>query len=116
MLKSKEWWSTSTKIHERIIEPGPIPTIGQLLSTDLKWMWAYCQRIGCGHAVPIALAPCAIRWGWDASTDLIRERLRCSSCGAKGVALKRPSWNARGYAVWPDAWKPDVRSAVSNGG
>jgi len=68
-----------------------------LLSTDLKWMFGYCERISCGHSMPIALAPFAIRWGMDASTDLIRERLRCSKCGAKGVALKRPSWNAR----WP---------------
>lgn len=101
MQKSKEWWSTSTKTHERIIEPGPVPTIGQLLTTDLKWMFSYCEHIGCGHSAPIALAPLAIRWGMDASTDVIRERLRCSKCGKKGVALKRPSWNWRGYAVWP---------------
>lgn len=79
-----------------------MPTIGALLRTDLKWMFAYCERIGCGHSMPIALAPFAIRWGMGASTDLIRERLRCSKCGRKGgVAIKRPSWNSRGYAVWP---------------
>ena len=48
------------------------------------------------------MAPFAIRWGMDASTDLIRERLRCSKCGRKGgVSIKVPSWNWRGYAVWP---------------
>ena len=101
MQKSKEWWSSSTKTHQRIIEPGPIPTIGALLCTDLKWMHCYCEHIGCGYTAPVALAPFAIRWGMDASTDLIRERLRCSKCSRKGVSLKRPSWNWRGYAVWP---------------
>jgi hypothetical protein len=57
MQKTVEWFGS---IHERrppIIEPGLVPTIGALLSTDLKWMFAYCERIGCGHSMPIALAP-----------------------------------------------------------
>jgi hypothetical protein len=102
MQKSRDWIEDVLDPRPRIIEPGPVPTIGEFLGTDAKWCWAYCERIGCGHSAPIALAPFAIRWGMGASTDLIRERLRCSKCGRKGgVAIKRPSWNWRGYAVWP---------------
>lgn len=102
MQKSRDWIEDVLKPKPPILEPGPVPTIGGMLRTDLKWMWSYCERIGCGHSAPIALAPFAIRWGMHASTDLIRERLRCSKCGCKGgVSLKRPSWNARGYAKWP---------------
>ncbi len=106
MQKTVEWFGSIHERRPRIIEPGPVPTIGDFLRTDLKWMFAYCERMGCGHSMPIALAPYAIRWGMEASTDLIRERLRCLKCGAKGVALKRPSWNARGYSVWPSALNP----------
>lgn len=102
MQKSRDWFEDVLEARPRIIEPGPVPTIGAFLSGEAKWFWAYCERIGCGHAAPIALAPFAIRWGLEASTDLIRARLRCSRCGRKGgVAIKRPSWNARGFAVWP---------------
>ena len=103
MQKSRDWFSRDHERKPRIIEPGPVPTIGDLLETDLKWMHAYCERIGCGHSAPIALAPFPIRWGMDASADLFRERMRCSRCGKRGVSLKRPSWNWRGYAVWPAA-------------
>jgi hypothetical protein len=82
-------------------------------------MFAYCERIGCGHSMPLAQALFAIRWGMDASTDLIRKRLRCSKCGRKGgVALKRPSWNARGYVKWPsleEQFSPVVSSPVGDG-
>ena len=35
-------------------EPGPVPTIGALLSSECKWMWAYCypdhgHKTPCGH-------------------------------------------------------------------
>lgn len=69
----------------RIIEPGPVPTIGELLSTDLKRMWSYCERIGCGHSAPIALAPFAIRWRLHVSTDLIRDGCAVQSVGRKAL-------------------------------
>jgi len=61
MQKSRDWYEKERPPRQRIIEPGPVPTIGALLRTDLKWMWSYCERIGCGHSAPIALAPFAIR-------------------------------------------------------
>jgi hypothetical protein len=103
MRKSREWIEEVRPPRPRNYVPGPVPTIGEFLSGETKWFWAYCERIDCGHNAPIALAPFAIRWGLDASSDLIRARLRCSQCGKKGdVALKRPSWAMPGWQPWPE--------------
>jgi len=102
MQKSRDWIEDVRTPRPRIFEAGPVPTIGEILRGETKWFWAYCERMGCGHSAPIALAPFAIRWGLDASSDLIRNRLRCSLCGNKGgVALKRPSWAMPGWQPWP---------------
>jgi hypothetical protein len=67
-------------------------------------VWAYCESIGCGHGAPLAIAPFAIRWGLEASSDLMRERLRCSKCGRLGASLLAPSWesNVIGAQPFPD--------------
>jgi hypothetical protein len=104
MQKSRDWIEEIREPRPRQFEPGPVPTIGEFLSGETKWFWAHCQRINCAHYAPVALAPFAIRWGLHASTDLLRERLKCSKCGKKGeVALTRPSWNGtqQGWAGWP---------------
>src|SRR5437773_2332441 len=76
--------------------PGPVPTLGEL-QHGTPWVWAYCQgldRIGrpCMHRTPLALAPFVIRWGAEASSDVMRERLRCAVCGHRGTVLQHPSW------------------------
>src|SRR6185295_19829423 len=38
-----------------------------------------------------ALAPLSIRWGGDASSDLLRRSARCTCCGSKGADLQHPS-------------------------
>jgi len=57
------------------------------------------------HKVPIAIAPFVTRWGPDASSDLLRERFRCSKCGHRGADLSAPSWidNEVGWAPFPGA-------------
>jgi hypothetical protein len=49
-------------------------------------------RIPCQHRAPVALAPFVIRWGANASSDVLRGRLRCSICGHRGATIQRPSW------------------------
>ena len=39
----------------------------------------------------MALAPLMVRWGPDASSDLLRRSARCTYCGAKGADLQHPS-------------------------
>jgi len=39
----------------------------------------------------MAIAPLIIRWGGDASSDLLRRSARCTCCGSKGADLQHPS-------------------------
>jgi len=84
----------------------PIPTIGELMRGNAKWVWVHCIA-GldlCSHSRPMTLAPFAILWGLDASSDLIRERLRCTVCGHQGVFLTLPSSDGTGMtASFPGA-------------
>jgi hypothetical protein len=66
-------------------------TLADLQNHNGGWIWAYCNT-GCGHRVALAIASFVIRWGADASSDLLRDRVRCSSCGRLGADLKTPSW------------------------
>ncbi|CAN5490290.1 hypothetical protein BH10PSE7_BH10PSE7_33240 [soil metagenome] len=40
------------------------------------------------------LAPYVIRWGLDASSDMLRKNLRCTACGQRGAALQIPSFRS----------------------
>src|SRR5438477_189114 len=53
------------------------------------WGWAYCEGQGCGQGAPLAVAPFAIRWGLNASSDLMAAllTLRAAWCCAKDVEL-----------------------------
>jgi hypothetical protein len=42
-----------------------------------------------------------IRWGPDESSDLMRDRLRCTSCGRLGAVLKTPSCMGSHVGVQP---------------
>lgn len=81
------------------------------------WMWAYCVRMVegalCNHSAPIAIAPWRIRFGGEASSDLIRQNLRCSKCGGKGGLIYHPSWGGDkvGYEYLPDEWLADSTQA-----
>jgi hypothetical protein len=66
----------------------PVPTLGRLLHQPY-WLWLCCS---CGHRVAVALVPFVIRWGADASSDMLRQRVRCVVCGRRGASLQHPSW------------------------
>jgi hypothetical protein len=72
-------------------------------STPGKWLWVYCAAYGCLHHAPMAIAPFVIRWGPEASSDMLRRSARCSKCGAKGATLMLPSWVSTtvGFAPFP---------------
>ena len=53
-------------------------------------MWVYCER--CQHRSPTALAPSIIRWGPEASSDLLRRSARCTECGGKGATIHIQGW------------------------
>jgi hypothetical protein len=76
----------------------PIPTLGEL-AKSIDWSWVWCAS---GN-VAVRYAPFNKRWGADASSDLMRQRLRCSKCGHLGVTLRHPSWIdiKSGFAKFP---------------
>ena len=88
----------------RFREPPPkrVPTIAEI-RRDTPWVWAYCAGHKCHHQEPIALVPLMIRWGPNASSDMIRRNLRCSKCGHRGVTIQSPSWGMAegGFRHWP---------------
>jgi len=73
-------------------ERPPVPTLAELRRSTC-WVWIHCaNRPACMHGAPAALAPFLIRWGEDASSDMLRRSARCTYCGAKGATLMLPSW------------------------
>jgi hypothetical protein len=49
----------------------------------------------------MAIAPFVIRWGPDASSDMLRRSARCQKCGHKGATLSHPSWIENGVGWLP---------------
>jgi hypothetical protein len=75
-------------------EPDPpAPTLREYRK-GTHWTWVCCRNWwDCGHRAKIALVPYMIRWGMDASSDLLMTRFRCTACGRKGATLEHPSWS-----------------------
>jgi hypothetical protein len=48
------------------------------------------QLLRCQHHAPLACAVAVIRWGRDASSDVLRQRAQCADCGHKGTTLQHP--------------------------
>jgi hypothetical protein len=70
------------------MQSGPIPTLGDLQHTT-PWIWLWCER--CQHHAPLACAVAVTRWGADASSNRLRQRVRCTSCGNKGATIQAGS-------------------------
>src|SRR5215813_3189297 len=79
-----------------------VPTLGALLHQPY-WLWLRCDA--CGHPVAVALVPFVIRWGGEASSDVLRRYARCTVCGSRGASLQHPSWRETemGWEVFPVA-------------
>jgi hypothetical protein len=65
------------------------PTLEQL-RRGTPWCWVVCEH--CLHRRAVAFVPLIIRWGPDASSDMLRRSARCTKCGRKGAVLQHPSW------------------------
>jgi hypothetical protein len=85
-LRDAAYWQSRSRHKSR---PGPRPTLGDL-QRSTPWVWLWCER--CQHHAPFACAPAVIRWGADTSSDMLRQRTRCTSCGGKGATLQHPGW------------------------
>jgi hypothetical protein len=67
-----------------------VPTLAQL-RRESCWLWLNCLDPACGNCTAFALAPFMIRWGPNASSDLLRTRVRCSVCAQRGASITAPS-------------------------
>jgi hypothetical protein len=77
---------------------GPTSTLGDLQRTT-PWVWLWCER--CQHHAPLACAVAVIRWGASVSSDRLRQRTRCTSCGKKGATIQHPGWGGNDVGFMP---------------
>jgi hypothetical protein len=78
----------------------PIATLADLRRVT-PWLWVYCER--CQHRSQAAIVPLMIRWGADASSNMLRQSARCTQCGRKGATIQLPGWGGLQTPVleWP---------------
>jgi hypothetical protein len=78
----------------------PVPTFGDL-ARAIEWVRVVCNA--CHHERPMRYAPLIERFGADTSSDVLRNKARCTRCGQKGAMLIAPSWvdSQRGFAPFP---------------
>jgi hypothetical protein len=81
--------ASANRVKLASMERPPTPTLEQL-RRGTPWCWVVCEN--CMHPKPVAFVPFIIRWGPDASSDMLRRSARCTKCGRKGAALQHPSW------------------------
>jgi hypothetical protein len=79
---------------------GPPATLEEL-RRYAPWVWVYCSNPRCQRSQPTALTSFIIRWGPDASSDLLRAWARCRRCGTKGATLQLPGRGGRSIGVQP---------------
>ena len=81
---------------------APTEIYEQLLQSVDRTLWLCCS---CGHRVAVALVPFVIRWGADASSDMLGQHVRRSACGRRGATLQHPSWadSEVGWQPFPKA-------------
>jgi hypothetical protein len=93
-----ERWLASRRIYKS--KPGTRATLGDL-QRSTPWIWLWCER--CQNHSPLVCAVPVIRWGAGASSDVLRERARCTACGRKGATLQHPSWTGEhiGFEPFP---------------
>jgi len=75
-------------------KPGPPPTLIQEMRAGYRWFWFVCAR--CNRRTPKALAPFAIKYGFDVPTIDVAMLATCQRCGHVRALLQRPSMEGIG--------------------
>ena len=92
----------------RALAPPQVPTLAELNRWEPHWLWWNCS--GCSRWVAVPLAPFVIRWGADASSDLLRKNPRCTKCGHRGGLLQVPSHHSLEMPYQPFPAEHAIRS------
>jgi hypothetical protein len=76
------------------------------LDRATPWLWLHCEK--CQHYAPLACAVPVVRWGADASSDVLRERALHRLRGAKGATIQHPGWAGEhiGFLPFQRTWIP----------
>jgi len=77
--------------------PSHPPSLAELRRSTC-WVWLYCDA--CGGGAPTALAAWLIRFGGDASSDVLR-KARCRRCGGRGASVRLPGWGGLDVGMAP---------------
>jgi hypothetical protein len=75
--------------------PRATTTLGDLHHAT-PWLWLNCER--CQQHAPLACAVAVIRWGRDASSDVLRQRAR--GVRPQGRDHSTPGMGRRRYRVF----------------
>jgi hypothetical protein len=78
--------------------PHATTTLGDLHRAT-PWLWLNCEH--CQHYAPLACAVAVIRWGAGTSSDVLRQRARCTRCGHKGASIQHPGWGGAHVGFLP---------------
>lgn len=80
------------------------PTLADLRKHS-AWAWVYCDKWS--HHAPVTFVPLMIRWGRNASSDMLRRCAKCTVCGHKGATLQHPGWVDTDFSrsLVSDVWR-----------
>jgi hypothetical protein len=81
---------------------GAATTLGDLQRAT-PWVWLNCEK--CPHHAPLAYAVPVIRRGAVASSDVPRQRARCTARGHKSATVQHPGRAGEhiGFMPFPNA-------------
>ena len=68
-----------------------VPALAKLRQGH-SWLWICCDGRDCARSAAVDLTPFIIRWGEDASSNVLRRNAQCQYCGTKGVTIQLPGW------------------------
>jgi hypothetical protein len=101
--KHKSWLPRMRLLRHRLgmkREKITPPTLEEMRKST-PWLWVHCANSRCLRTVPMALTPLIIRWGPNASSDVLRRAGRCTRCGHRWVTLQIPGWAGAHVGVAP---------------
>jgi hypothetical protein len=62
-------------------------TLGHYVERARRPLWARCASLPCRHSKRLEPLRLANRYGWTATLESIRKRLRCIRCGCRDCEL-----------------------------
>jgi hypothetical protein len=96
-LRDAAYWESRSRHRP---PPGPRPNARRPSTIDALGL-AVVRALPASRAVRVRASSHSL--GADASSDMLRQRTRCTSCGSKGGTLQHPGWadTSTGFQPFP---------------